>query len=276
MARRPIPPTPDLIAPEASTGKRLEGKRIILTGTTKGVGVCAQELLCAHGAFVVGSGRTPGKAAEVAQSLKDKGYKAEGFDADLGDYEEAKTWVEKAADVMGGIDVVINNGSKPEMAMFPEMTPELWRQSHRNELDLVYNVCHAAWPYLIEAKGASIIGTSSDNGLMGTGNTPQSAHASAKAAVIGFMRQIAAEGAPHGIRANTICPGLIWTEAMANIPEIMADYLINSQITSQPLTPMDIAYAYLFLASDESRFITAATIPVDGGTAGAQPGPQFD
>lgn len=276
MARRPVPPTPALILPEDSVGKRLEGKKIIVTGTTKGVGVAAQELLAAHGAHVCGCGRTPGKAAEYARKLKLKGYKADGFDCDLGDYNSAKSWVDQCAETMGGIDVVINNASFPAMFMFEEMTPEAWEQGIRNELDLVYNVCHAAWLYLKEAGGASIVNTSSDNGLMGTANTPQTCHAAAKAGVIGLTRQLAAEGGAHGIRANTICPGLIWTEAMQNIPEVMADYLINSQITAQPLEPLDIAYSYLFLASDESRFITAATIPVDGGTAGAQPGPQFD
>ena len=102
-----------LPTPEGSVAKRLEGKKILLTGTTKGVGKVAQELLCAHGAFVCGSGTTPGVADSVAAGLRAKGYKAEGFQADLGDYDQARAWVERCAEVMGGIDVVINNASKP-------------------------------------------------------------------------------------------------------------------------------------------------------------------
>ena len=81
-----------LIAPEESLGKRLEGKRVLLTGTTKGVGRVTQELLCAQGAFVCGSGRSKGVAAEVANELVAKGYKAAGFDVDLSDYEAVKKW----------------------------------------------------------------------------------------------------------------------------------------------------------------------------------------
>lgn len=261
-----------LTTPEGSLGKRLEGKRILLTGTTKGVGKVAQELLCAQGAFVCGSGRTPGVAAAYAEELQAKGYKAAGFDCDLADYASVKEWVAKCAELMGGIDVVINNASHPGMAPFGEMTPEIWNYGIRNELDLVYNVCNCAWPYLQKNEnGSSIIITSSTVGLQGS-NSPQACHAAAKGGCIAMARQLAAEGGPFGIRVNSITPGLIWTEAMANIPKEMATGLIAAQTTQQAIHPMDIACAYLFLASDESRFITAVNLPVDGGCAGAVTG----
>lgn len=279
MANTPkIAGAPDFgkyIPPEESIGKRLEGKRIILTGTTKGVGKIAQELLCAHGAFVCGSGRTAGVAAARAEELKAKGYQAAGFDVDLADYDAVTKWVDECAELMGGIDVVINNASHPGMAPFGEMTPEIWRYGIQNELDLIYNVCHRAWPYLQESgkngRGASIIITSSTVGLQGT-NSPQACHAAAKGACLSLARQLAAEGGPFGIRCNSITPGLVWTEAMANIPKEMASGLISAQTTQQAVDPLDIAYAYLFLASDEARQITAANLPVDGGCAGAVTG----
>lgn len=260
-----------LPTPENSVGKRLEGKKVLLTGTTKGVGRVTQELLCAHGAYVCGSGRTPGVAAAVADELKAKGYKAEGFDVDLSVYDDVKEWVAKCADVMGGIDVVINNASHPGMAPFEEMTPEIWTYGIANELDLVYNVCNCAWPYLKEADGASVIITGSTCGLQGS-NSPQACHAAAKGACIALARQLAAEGGPFGIRCNSVTPGLVWTEAMMNIPKEMATGLIAAQTTQQAISPLDIAFAYLFLASDESRFITATNIAVDGGCAGAVTG----
>ena len=258
-------------SPEDSLGQRLAGKKILLTGTTKGVGKVTQELLCAQGAYVCGSGRTPGVAAGVAAELKAKGYKAEGMDVDLSDYEAVKAWVAQCAEIMGGIDVVINNASHPGMAPFEEMTPEIWSYGIKNELDLIYNVCNCAWPYLKEANGSSIIITASTVGLQGS-NSPQAAHAAAKGGCIALARQLAAEGGPFGIRCNSITPGLIWTEAMANIPKEMATGLIAAQTTQRAIDPMDIAYTYLFLASDESRQITAANIPVDGGCAGAVTG----
>lgn len=259
------------ISPEESVGQRLKGKKILLTGTTKGVGHVAQELLCAHGAFVCGSGRTPGAAAAYADELKAKGYKAAGFDCDLSDYEAVKKWVAQCAELMGGIDVVINNASHPGMAPFEAMDVETWNYGIRNELDLVYNVCNCAWPYLKEGNGANIIITSSTVGLQGS-NSPQACHAAAKGACLALARQLAAEGGPFGIRCNSVTPGLVWTEAMANIPKEMASGLIAAQTTQQAIDPIDIAYAYLFLASDEARQITAANIPVDGGCSGATTG----
>ena len=168
--------------------------------------------------------------------------------------------------------MLINNASHPGMAPFGEMTPEIWNYGIKNELDLVYNVCNCAWPYLKEAEGgASIIITSSTVGLQGT-NSPQACHAAAKGACLSLARQLAAEGGPFGIRCNSVTPGLVWTEAMHNIPKEMASGLVGAQTTQQAIDPMDIAYAYLFLASDEARQITAANLPVDGGCAGAVTG----
>ena len=259
------------ISPEESVGQRLKGKKILLTGTTKGVGRVTQELLCAHGAFVCGSGRTPGVAASVAEELKAKGYQAAGMDVDLSDYEAVKKWVEECAELMGGIDVVINNASHPGMAPFGEMTPEIWNYGIKNELDLVYNVCNCAWPYLQKAGGASIVITSSTCGLQGS-NSPQACHAAAKGACLAMARQLAAEGGPFGIRCNSVTPGLVWTEAMSNIPKEMASGLVAAQTTQRSIDPIDLAYAYLFLASDESRQVTATNIAVDGGCAGAVTG----
>lgn len=259
-----------LVAPEESLGKRLEGKRVLLTGTTKGVGRVTQELLCAQGAFVCGSGRSKGVAAEVANELVAKGYKAAGFDVDLSDYEAVKKWVADCAELMGGIDIVINNASHPGMAPFGEMTPDIWAYGIQNELDLVYNVCNCAWPYLIEAGGGSIIITSSTVGLQGS-NSPRPAMRPPRAhawlwPVSSLPRAV--------LSASAAIPSPpVWcTEAMSNIPKEMAQGLIAAQTTQQAIDPLDIAYAYLFLASDESRFITAVNLPVDGGCAGAVTG----
>lgn len=260
------------ISPEESVGQRLKGKKVLLTGTTKGVGHVTQELLCAQGAIVCGSGRSKGVAAAYAEELRAKGYQAYGDDCDLSDYGAVKKWVAECAERMGGIDVVINNASHPGMAPFGEMTPEIWNYGIENELNLVYNVCNCAWPYLQKAEGgASIIITASTCGLQGS-NSPQACHAAAKGACIAMARQLAAEGGPFGIRCNSVTPGLVWTEAMSNIPKEMATGLIAAQTTQRAIDPIDIAYAYLFLASDESRQITATNIAVDGGCAGAVTG----
>jgi len=273
---RVTPPCPELISAADSVGQRLKGKRVLITGTTKGVGIAAQELFARHDAYVIGCGRTPGVAAANAQKIAALGLKAEGYDVNLADPDSAKTWVDMAAERMGGIDVVVNNASKPEFAPFGEMTFAQWKKSLQNELDLVFTVTSAAWPHLIKAGGGSVINVSSNNGTCGIGGTPQAAHAAAKAAVEGLARQLAAEGAPFGIRVNALAPGLIETPGADGAPSDMVNYIINElQLTGRPLTPLDVAYGLLFLASDESRFITAINLPVDGGSSGASPGPNF-
>ncbi|HWQ76623.1 MAG TPA: SDR family NAD(P)-dependent oxidoreductase [Syntrophomonas sp.] len=273
---RITPPCPELVNAADSIGQRLKGKRVLLTGTTKGVGVAAQELFARHGAYVIGSGRTPGVAAANAAKIAALGLKAEGYDVDLSDPDAAKAWVDMAAERMGGIDVVVNNASKPEFAPFGVMTFEQWKKSLQNELDLVFTVTNAAWPHLIKAGGGSVINVSSNNGTTGIGNTPQAAHAAAKAGVIGLAKQLAAEGAPFGIRVNALSPGLIETPGSGGAPPEMVNFIVNEmQLTGRPLTPLDVAYGLLFLASDESRFITAINLPLDGGSSGAMPGPNF-
>lgn len=269
-------PCPELVSAADSVGQRLKGKRVLITGTTKGVGIAAQELFARHGAYVIGCGRTPGVASANAAKLAALGLKAEGYDVDLADPVATKAWVDMAADRMGGIDVVVNNASKPEFAPFGEMTFDQWKKSLQNELDLVFTVTNAAWSHLIKAGGGSVINVASNNGTTGVGGTPQAAHAAAKAAVIGLARQLAAEGAPFGIRVNALAPGLIETPGADGAPPDMVNFIIHEmQLTGRPLTPMDIAYGLLFLASDESRFITAINLPVDGGSSGATPGPNF-
>lgn len=264
-APRPLPPCPPVLEPEASLGKRLEGKKVVITGTTKGVGAAAQELFCVHGATVVGCGTTPGKAAANAKALTDRGFKAYGLDADLKSYESARNFIDKAAELMGGIDVLINNADLPTFATVDDCTPELWKKGFAGEVDVKYNCAQAAWKYLKEAKGASIVNTSSLSGVVANMGSAGSIHNMCEGAIMSWTRGLAADGAPYGIRANTVCPGIIWTEAMGNISEEQQLILIKGACMSRPSSALDIAYMYLFLASDESRMCTGATFTMDGG-----------
>jgi len=268
-------PWPELISTPDSLGQRLKGKRVLITGTARGVGEVAQELFARHGAYVIGCARTPGAAAASAERVAALGFMAEGYDVDLVDFDAVKAWVDMAAERMGGIDIVVNNASRPEFAPFGEMTYSAWKKSIENELDLVFTVMTAAWPHLKESRGGSVIIVSSNAGIAGIGGSPQAAHSAGKAAVTGLAKQLAAEGAPYGIRVNALSPGLIDTPATDYIPPDMLNYIVHEmQLTGQPVNPLDIAYGMLFLASDESRFITAIDMPVDGGQSGAWPGPK--
>jgi len=177
------------------------------------------------------------------------------------------------AETLGGIDILFNNASRPVMEPFGESTLKGWQDTIRNELDLVFYVTAAAWPHLIKSGGASVITTASASGKLGWASVGQAAHAAAKAGVIGFTKQIAAEGGKLGIRANTISPGYVRGPGTATVisPE-SESYIRNSmQIDPRPLTPEDIAYTAAFLASELSRGITGEDIAVDAGWTAGRP-----
>jgi NAD(P)-dependent dehydrogenase (short-subunit alcohol dehydrogenase family) len=138
----------------------------------------------------------------------------------------------------------------------------------RHELDLVFYTCSAAWPHLVRRGGGSIINTGSISGMSSLPATPGNfAHAATKGAVIALTRELALEGGPHGIRANTISPGMVESPATAKAledPAFRQNHL-DSIILERTGRSEDIAAAALFLASDESAWVTGSNLVVDGG-----------
>ena len=154
----------------------------------------------------------------------------------------------------GGFDVLYNNASSPRFASIAAMTDEQWHHTIRNELDLIFYACSAAWPHLVARGGGSIINTGSISGMSSLPPTPGNfAHAATKGAVIALTRELALEGGPHGIRANAISPGIIDTPATA--PALASPSFRENHLASLMLarigTPGDVAAAALFLASDD-------------------------
>lgn len=249
---------------------RLDGKRVLITGTGGGQGAAAQSLFAREGARVVGCDVSVEAAETSAQELADAGYDVTGHTVDLTDERQAHAWVEEAAERLGGIDVVYNNAAGFAFSPFSDMDFGLWKHVMRVELDLVFHVTSAAWPHLADG-GGSLINTSSLSAKRGVGSIGQAAHAAAKGAVTSFTKSLAAEGAVHGIRANAISPGFIATPAtqQAFEDEEAADCVLQMQLIRRPGTGEDVAALALYLASDESSFVTGQDISIDGGwTAG--------
>jgi len=256
-------------APGSALAKRLQGKRVLLTGTAGGQGAAAQRLFAEHGAHIAGCDVQQGAADATAAELRAEGYDVEGTDVDLSDPDAAREWVESSAAALGGIDVLYNNAAGFGFAPFAEMELELWRHVMRVELDIIFHTTKPAWRYLCESGGV-LINTASYSALRGIEPLGAVAHAAAKGGVIVMTRSLATEGAKHGVRANSISPGFVSSPATdAAVDDEARAWQLSKHLIQRPGTGADIAYFALFLASDESSWVTGQNFSIDGGvTAG--------
>jgi NAD(P)-dependent dehydrogenase (short-subunit alcohol dehydrogenase family) len=270
---------------------RLDGKVTIVTGTAGGQGRAAALLFAAEGASVVGcdldAGEHPStivgetahgdidvwldRSAEgtVSQVRAAGGQMVSLHPCDLTDPRDAQRLIDLAMDTFGRIDVLYNNAARPEFAWFDDMTHDQFWACMRGELDTIFLPTKAAWPIMIEQHSGSIINTSSVSATKVHEVLPAVAHMTVKAAVQGFTRHLAYEGASHGVRVNSISPGLIVspaTEAFIKDDD-WTDGFVRKQMLKRLGTPADVAQAALFLATDDSSWVTAANIPVDGGSS---------
>jgi NAD(P)-dependent dehydrogenase (short-subunit alcohol dehydrogenase family) len=248
---------------------RLSGKVALITGTAGGQGAEAARLFAAEGAAVFGCDRDRARAEAVADEIRATGAAIQvTAPVDLADPDQAARWVDACAQAGGGIDVLYNNASAPWVGPFAEMTWANWRSTLHNELDLIFTVTKAAWPHLIARGGGVVINTASVSAHRGATFIEQSAHGAAKGGVLAMTRHLAASGAAHGIRANSISPGLIVT---AQIEPFLEEpgHPVHEMLHSHPLgrlgRPEDVAQLALFLASDEASYLNAVDIVVDGG-----------
>ena len=248
---------------------RLDGKRVLLTGTAGGQGAAAQRLFAEHGARVAGCDIQPGAAEATAAELRAEGFDVQGSSVDLCDADAAREWVESSAHSLGGIDVLYNNAAGFGFAPFDEMDLELWRHVIRVELDIVFHTTSPAWRHLCDG-GGSVVNTASYSALRGIEPLGAVAHAAAKGGVIAMTRTLATEGAKHGVRANAISPGFVSSPATDTaVDDDARAWQLSKHLIQRPGECIDVAYCALYLASDESAWVTGQNLSVDGGvTAG--------
>jgi NAD(P)-dependent dehydrogenase (short-subunit alcohol dehydrogenase family) len=252
------------------TTGRLGGKVAIVTGGGGGIGGATARALAREGAAVLVVDIDEAAAVSVAEGIGTTGGTAAAWRADLSDEEEVMAAVGEASARFGRIDVLHNNAALTDSDFLSadtavtELSVDVWERTLAVNLRSQMLMCKHAVPIMVEGGGGSIINMSSGASLKG--DRTRTAYGVSKAGVNALTMYVATSHGKKGIRANTILPGLVLTDAVrAHLKESMLASLGKAVLTRSVGQPEDIADVVVFLASDESRYITGQMIAVDGG-----------
>ena len=245
---------------------RLEGKVCVVTGAASGIGAETAALFRAEGARVVGVDLDPGSDADLA------------LQADVSDARQVEGLYARAREECGRIDVLFNNAgiSPQDDASVLDTSVEAWQRVQDVNLTSVFLCCKYGIPHLLEGGGGSVINTASFVATMGAA-TSQISYTASKGGVLALSRELGGAFARRGVRVNALCPGPVNTpllqELFAKDPPKAARRLVHVPM-GRFAEPHEIASAALFLASDESSYITAQAFMVDGGISSAYVTPE--
>jgi len=240
----------------------LTGRRALVTGSTRGIGLAVAEALAARGARVAINSRDPAAVAEVVAKL---GRGAVGVPGDLGSPPGASRVVEGAPQSLGGLDVLVNNAGMAMPAESVELSPADWQRTIDLDLSAVFYCSQAAARDMLGRGAGSIVNISSVQAF--TPLARRVAYAAAKAGVVGLTRSLAAEWAP-AVRVNAVAPGYVETAMVRGLVEagrVDPEAVAKRTPMRRMAKPEEIAAALLFLASDAASYVTGETLMVDGG-----------
>lgn len=247
--------------------KSLHDKVAIVTGASTGIGEAIAHKFASEGAKVLVNGLPDDPVEDVVASIRKHGGAATGFAGDISSESEASACVQKAIEIYGRLDVLVNNaGTFQTVAATTDFPVEDFEYMTRTNVHTVFLMTKFALPHLQKTRGC-VISTGSEAGLLGQPLcTP---YAGSKGWVHGFMRGVALEQARFGVRANCVCPGPIDTQWHDTDASPMTEKMESDILKGTPMgrhgTPEEAANVFAFLASDAASFVTGALYFVDGG-----------
>jgi NAD(P)-dependent dehydrogenase (short-subunit alcohol dehydrogenase family) len=253
---------------------RLDGKVAVITGAGGGMGREAALVFSEEGAKVCVADVNKEAAEETAGAARE----AFAFQVDVGDQENVRAMYDATKERYGGIDILYNNAgiSPGDDASILETEPEAWDRVQAVNTRGVYLCCKQGIPHLLERGGGSVINVASFVALLGAA-TSQISYTASKGAVLAMTRELGVQFARQGIRVNALCPGPVETPLLLSIwgddPAAAERRLVHIPM-GRLARPREIVNAALFLASDESSYVNAATFVVDGGITGAYVTPE--
>ena len=244
--------------------KLLEGKTVIITGASRGIGKGIAQLFTQQGANIAFTYRSSDeKAKALAKEISVNGCKAKGYKSDASNFNAAQQLADNVMEEFGSIDVLVNNAGITKDGLIMRMLEEDFDSVMDVNMKSVFNMTKAVLPTMLKQRKGSIINMSSVVGVKG--NVGQANYSASKAAINGFTKSTALELGSRNIRCNSIAPGFIETK----MTEALSEDQIKNWHDTIPLkrggTPEDIANATLFLASDMSAYVTGQVLNVCGG-----------
>ncbi|MET7029237.1 3-oxoacyl-[acyl-carrier-protein] reductase [Sediminicola luteus] len=244
--------------------KLLEGKNVIITGASRGIGMGIAKVFADHGAnvaFTYSSSEAP--ALELEKELTAKGVKAKAYKSNAASYEDSEKLVGKILEDFDSIDVLINNAGITKDNLLMRMSEEDFDAVIEINLKSVFNMTKAVQRTMLKQRKGSIINMSSVVGVKG--NAGQTNYAASKAGMIGFTKSVALELGSRNIRCNAIAPGFIETEMTDKLDAKVVQGWRDGIPLKRGGSPDDVANACLFFASDLSAYVTGQVLNVDGG-----------
>jgi len=242
---------------------RLEGKVALITGGARGIGQAIAMAFAAEGADIVVADVNMEIAQKTASEIEALGRKALALEMDVTNYEKVEEGVNKILDKFGKVDILVNNAGITKDNLLLRMSQMEWDAVINVNLKGTFNCIRAVSRQMVKQRSGRIISIASIIGLMG--NPGQANYAASKAGIIALTKTVAKELASRNINANAVAPGFIQTEMTAKLPEELKKKMLEAIPLGKLGTPQDIAKVCLFLASEESSYITGQVITVDGG-----------
>ena len=241
----------------------LNGKLVLVTGASRGIGKAIAITLGEAGATVIGTATSEAGANNISKIFTDNSIHGKGMELNVTDNKQITALMKAVSDEFGSIDILINNAGITRDNILIRMKEEEWDEIINTNLSSVYKMSKAVIRGMIKKRSGRIISITSVVGAMG--NAGQSNYAAAKAGIMGFTKSLAREVGSRGITVNTVAPGFIQTDMTDALPEDQKEALA-AQIPMARLGTVDeIAQTVLFLAGEGGSYITAQTLHVNGG-----------
>ncbi|MCM3124932.1 MULTISPECIES: 3-oxoacyl-ACP reductase FabG [unclassified Mesobacillus] len=242
---------------------RLQDKVAIITGGANGIGLAAAKTFVREGARVAMADFDEETGSQRAAELKAEGYEAAFFQVNVADKDSVDSMVKDVLSHFGKIDILVNNAGITRDGMLHKLAVEDFQKVVDVNLTGVFHCAQAVVPAMVQQGSGRIINTSSVSGIYG--NVGQTNYAATKAGVVGMTKTWAKELGRKGINVNAVAPGFIETGMTAKVPEKVIEQMKMLVPLGRLGLPEDIANAYLFLASEESKYVNGTTLHVDGG-----------